>query len=115
MTFSKLTEQYYDWLYKIVCGEWEPRNLTFQYSCFIVNNKRNKMIIRVRAFLLKSFRAVSTIPLAHFHQGGRSIFFQFESTRCFLYNQNNIDFALLHFRTVNISEEKVIQYKFIFA
>ena len=40
---------------------------------------------------------------------------QFESTRCFLYNQNNIDFALLHLRTVNISEEKVIQYKFIFA
>ena len=21
MTFSKLTEQYYDWLYKIVCGD----------------------------------------------------------------------------------------------
>ena len=27
MNFMRETEQYYDWLYKIVCGEWEPRNL----------------------------------------------------------------------------------------
>lgn len=29
MTITEITEQYYDWLYKIVCGEWEPRNLSF--------------------------------------------------------------------------------------
>ena len=29
MILTKMTEQYYDWLYKIVCGEWEPRNLSF--------------------------------------------------------------------------------------
>ena len=29
MNFMRETEQYYDWLYKIVCGEWEPRNLSF--------------------------------------------------------------------------------------
>lgn len=29
MIFSNHTEQYYDWLYRTVCGEWEPRNLSF--------------------------------------------------------------------------------------
>ena len=29
MNFMREKEQYYDWLYKIVCGEWEPRNLSF--------------------------------------------------------------------------------------
>lgn len=24
-----LNEQYYNWIYRIVCGEWEPRNLSF--------------------------------------------------------------------------------------
>lgn len=34
MIFSDLGEQYYDWLHKIVCGEWEPRNLSFpRCSC----------------------------------------------------------------------------------
>ena len=40
MTFSKLTEQYYDWLYKIVCGEWEPRNLSFHRLLMFLYNRR---------------------------------------------------------------------------
>ena len=40
MTFSKLTEQYYDWLYKIVCGEWEPRNLSFNRLLMFLYNRR---------------------------------------------------------------------------
>ena len=31
MIFSELRNQYYDWLYKTVCGEWEPRNLSFHH------------------------------------------------------------------------------------
>ena len=27
--YENQREQYYDWLYKTVCGEWEPRNLSF--------------------------------------------------------------------------------------
>ena len=38
---------------------------------------------------------------------------QFESTRCFLYNQRNINLTLLYFWSINVSKEKVIQYKLI--
>ena len=39
MTFMKETEQYYDWLYKIVCGEWEPRNLSFHSLLMYLFNR----------------------------------------------------------------------------
>ena len=29
MNFMRETEQYYDWLYKIVCGEWNPGTSAF--------------------------------------------------------------------------------------
>lgn len=29
MIFSEIGDRYYDWLYKLVCGDWEPRNLSF--------------------------------------------------------------------------------------
>ena len=39
MNFMKETEQYYDWLYKIVCGEWEPRNLSFHRLLMYLFNR----------------------------------------------------------------------------
>lgn len=39
MIFMPLTEQYHDWLYKIVCGEWEPRNLSFHRLLTFLFNK----------------------------------------------------------------------------
>lgn len=39
MRFSEVTEQYYDWLYKIVCGEWEPRNLSFHSLLMFLYNR----------------------------------------------------------------------------
>lgn len=39
MIFTSLTEQYYDWLYKIVCGEWEPRNLSFHSLLMFLYNR----------------------------------------------------------------------------
>lgn len=40
MILTKMTEQYYDWLYKIVCGEWEPRNLSFHRLLMFLYNRR---------------------------------------------------------------------------
>ena len=39
MILTKMTEQYYDWLYKIVCGEWEPRNLSFHRLLMYLFNR----------------------------------------------------------------------------
>lgn len=39
MIFSSLAEQYYDWLYKSVCGEWEPRNLSFHRLLMFLYNR----------------------------------------------------------------------------
>ena len=39
MIFSDLGEQYYDWLHKIVCGEWEPRNLSFHRLLMYLHNR----------------------------------------------------------------------------
>lgn len=39
MNFMRETEQYYDWLYKIVCGEWEPRNLSFHRLLMYLFNR----------------------------------------------------------------------------
>lgn len=39
MIISTLTERYYDWLYKIVCGEWEPRNLSFHRLLMFLYNR----------------------------------------------------------------------------
>ena len=39
MIFSETAEQYHDWLYKIVCGEWEPRNLSFHRLLTFLFNK----------------------------------------------------------------------------
>ena len=39
MIFTKPGEQYYDWLYKIVCGEWEPRNLSFHRLLMFLYNR----------------------------------------------------------------------------
>lgn len=39
MIFMKETEQYYDWLYHIVCGEWEPRNLSFHRLLMFLFNR----------------------------------------------------------------------------
>lgn len=39
MIFTSLAEQYYDWLYKIVCGEWEPRNLSFHRLLMFLYNR----------------------------------------------------------------------------
>ena len=39
MIFSEIAEQYHDWLYKIVCGEWEPRNLSFHRLLTFLFNK----------------------------------------------------------------------------
>ena len=39
MIFSELGEQYYDWLHKIVCGEWEPRNLSFHRLLMFLYNR----------------------------------------------------------------------------
>ena len=38
MIITELAEQYYDWLYKIVCGEWEPRNLSFHRLLMFLYN-----------------------------------------------------------------------------
>lgn len=40
MILTKMTEQYCDWLYKIVCGEWEPRNLSFHRLLMFLYNRR---------------------------------------------------------------------------
>ena len=39
MIFSDLGEQYYDWLHKIVCGEWEPRNLSLHRLLMYLHNR----------------------------------------------------------------------------
>ena len=39
MIFSDLGEQYYDWLHKIVCGEWKPRNLSFHRLLMYLHNR----------------------------------------------------------------------------
>lgn len=27
---NQIEKRYFDWLYEIVCGKWEPRNLSFR-------------------------------------------------------------------------------------
>lgn len=39
MIFSGIAQDYYDWLRKIVCGEWEPRNLSFHRMFMYLYNR----------------------------------------------------------------------------
>ena len=57
---ADIEKRYFDWLYELVCGKWEPRNLSFHRllaflydTQFIPDNEkdgllRNAMIFRAR-------------------------------------------------------------------
>ena len=66
MIYTDLAGRYFDWLYERVCGDWEPRGLSFHRLLTFLYNQRmvstcDTGLLRRKISCIRTFRTLSPV------------------------------------------------------